>query len=127
MHPSLPQEELLQFCKKNGIVVTAYSPLGNPGYGGQPAMMDHPAVSIWKLMITSLYSQWLLQVLKAAEKYNVNPGQVLLNWGLNRGYTVIPKSVTPERIDSNLVQFKMDDEDVDTIRNIGLEHPFRLL
>jgi hypothetical protein len=29
MHPLNPQEELLEFCKKEGIVITAYSPLGN--------------------------------------------------------------------------------------------------
>ncbi|KAI8145466.1 NADP-dependent oxidoreductase domain-containing protein [Fennellomyces sp. T-0311] len=108
IHPSLPQEEMVAFCKKNGIILTAYSPLGNPGYGGKLSMVDHPAV------------------LKAAEKYNATPVQVLLNWGLSRGYTVIPKSITPERIEANTIQFKIDDEDIEAITNIGLENPHRV-
>ncbi|KAI8145454.1 NADP-dependent oxidoreductase domain-containing protein [Fennellomyces sp. T-0311] len=108
IHPSLPQEEMLAFCKKNGIVLTAFSPLGNPGHRGKPVMLEHPAV------------------LKAAEKYNATPVQVLLNWAVSRGYVVIPKSVTPERIDANLVQFKVDDEDIEAITRIGREHPVRV-
>jgi L-glyceraldehyde reductase len=28
-HPLLPQDDLLGYCKKQGIHLTAYSPLGN--------------------------------------------------------------------------------------------------
>ncbi|KAI9488666.1 NADP-dependent oxidoreductase domain-containing protein [Zychaea mexicana] len=108
IHPSLPQEELLAWCKEHNIVLTAYSPLGNPGHRGQPAMMDHPAV------------------LSAAKKYNVSPVQVLLNWGVSRGYTVIPKSVTPERIKANLARIEMDKDDIEAIASIGREHPHRI-
>lgn len=107
IHPSLPQEELLEFCKKNNILLTAYSPLGNPGLKGALKVMDTPAVQ------------------EVAKKYNKTPVQVMLNWGINRGYCVIPKSVTPSRIKDNLVCFKMDDEDIKKISAVGAEHPLR--
>jgi len=36
LHPSLPQFELVEWCKQHGIHVTAYSSLGQPG--GRPAI-----------------------------------------------------------------------------------------
>ncbi|KAG2228289.1 hypothetical protein INT45_011081 [Circinella minor] len=108
IHPSLPQEELVTYAKKHNIILTAYSPLGNPGHRGKPAMLDHPAV------------------LNAAKKYDTTPVQILLNWGISRGYSVIPKSVTPERIKANLTVIKLEEEDVDTITNIGRENPIRV-
>lgn len=44
LHPGLHQNELLEFCKKNNIHVTAYSPLGNNVYG-QDRIVDDAAVS----------------------------------------------------------------------------------
>jgi diketogulonate reductase-like aldo/keto reductase len=58
-------------------------------------------------------------------KYNKTPVQVLLNWGVNRGYSVIPKSVTPSRIKDNLAYFKMDEKDVQAITELGLKTPLR--
>ena len=64
--------------------------------------------------------------MNAAKKYDTTPVQILLNWGLSRGYSVIPKSVTPERIKANLTVIKLEEEDVDTITNIGRENPIRV-
>lgn len=44
IHPLLPQEELLEFCNKHGIALTAYCPLSNPGKGKDSAI-NHPTVS----------------------------------------------------------------------------------
>ncbi|KAI7849953.1 NADP-dependent oxidoreductase domain-containing protein [Circinella umbellata] len=112
IHPSLPQEEMVNWAKKHNVALTAFSPLGNPGFSwyaatGHSKTLEEPAV------------------LKAAEKYNKTPVQILINWGVARGYCVIPKSVTPERIKANIEYFKMDDEDVEEITKIGREHPVR--
>ena len=62
----------------------------------------------------------------AAKKYNTTPVQILLNWGISRGYSVIPKSVTPERIKANLTVITLEQEDIDAITNIGKENPIRV-
>jgi diketogulonate reductase-like aldo/keto reductase len=41
VHPYLPQDELIQFCKAHGIVVEAYSPLGS---GRKPYLMQDETV-----------------------------------------------------------------------------------
>jgi glycerol 2-dehydrogenase (NADP+) len=57
-HPLLPQDEILEFCKQNGIHVTAYSPLGSTG---SPLFQDE-------------------DVQKIAKKHSVGQGTVLLSW-----------------------------------------------
>ncbi|KAF2276060.1 Aldo/keto reductase [Westerdykella ornata] len=83
LHPNCPSPKLLQYCKEKGIHCTAYSCLGSTD---SPLAKD--------------------QTLKAlAEKKGWSAAQVLLLWGLQRGTSVIPKSVTPERIEAN---FELD-------------------
>ncbi len=89
-HPYLNQEELVEFCKSEHILVTAYKPLGSGKQvtkemqdEGKPALVDHPTV------------------LQIAEDNEMDPAQVLLAWQLSRGISVIPKSSRPERIKSN--------------------------
>ncbi|KAI8877332.1 Aldo/keto reductase [Backusella circina FSU 941] len=102
IHPNCPQEELRAYCKSKGITLIAYSPLGNPGYRG--ATID-------------AFNDPL--ILKIAKKYNTTPVQILLNWGVNRGYAVIPKSTTPSRIEANLTYIKMQDKCVEAISELG--------
>lgn len=82
---------MVKWCKEHNIVLTAYSPIANPGRRGEPAMLQHPAVSFRSQMTPSrncfTNTKMLLKVLEAAKKYNKTPVQVLLNWGIARGYT----------------------------------------
>jgi diketogulonate reductase-like aldo/keto reductase len=57
-HPSLPQDDIVEFCKSKGIHITAYSPLGSTG----SPLMSNPTV------------------LAIAEKHSVEPGTVLLSY-----------------------------------------------
>lgn len=57
-HPSLPQQEIVDFCKSKGIHITAYSPLGSTG---SPLFTAKPIVEV-------------------AEKRGVSPATVLLSW-----------------------------------------------
>ncbi|KAH0422577.1 d-galacturonic acid reductase [Colletotrichum camelliae] len=93
-HPSLPQQEIVDFCKDKGIHIMAYSPLGSTG---GPLMSAAPVVKI-------------------AEKRGVSASTVLLSYHVARGSTVIAKSVTPARIKANLEIVKLDDEDMKELR-----------
>lgn len=48
-----------------------------------------------------------------------------LAWGVSQGHTVLPKSKTPSRIQSNLEgDFKLDQEDMDKIAKIDKKARF---
>lgn len=68
-HPLLPQDDVVALCKKEGIVVTAYSPLGSTG---GPLLTEE-------------------KVSKVAEKHGVSVGTVLLNY---HGTWPIPSPLT---------------------------------
>jgi len=101
LHPYLPQKELVNFCRSNGLVVTAFSPLGSP---------DRPPV-----MVEINDPELLLDpvVNEIAKKHNKNAGQVLIRYHVQNGNVVIPKSAKPERIRSNLeiFDFNLDEHD----------------
>ncbi|AMD21993.1 HFR138Wp [Eremothecium sinecaudum] len=94
--PYLPQEEVIEFCKSKNILIEAYSPLGSTG----APVAKEP------------------EVIELAEKYGVTPAQVLINYAVNRGLVVLPKSVTNERIDANLKSFKIESVDVEKLNSI---------
>ena len=52
-------------------------------------------------------------IVEMAKKHNCSTAQLILAWGLQRGYAVIPKSVNKERIIENIGAFnvRLDDED----------------
>jgi len=82
IHPYLQQSELINFCKSQDILLEAYSPLGN-NQSGEPMTLDDE------------------QVHAVAKSLNMDRGQVLVSWGVQRGWVVLPKSVTEKRIQSN--------------------------
>jgi 2,5-diketo-D-gluconate reductase A len=81
LHPKLTQEQLREFNTAHAIVTEAWSPLGSGRELGDPVIG------------------------KIAEELGRTPAQVIIRWHLQLGNIVIPKSVTPERIVSNLDVF----------------------
>ncbi|MBT8147785.1 MAG: aldo/keto reductase [Gammaproteobacteria bacterium] len=90
MHPLLSQSKLKQFCDRNGILLTAYSPLGSRDRLPMMKSKNEP----------DLLSLDTVESIAAARQ--ITAAQVLLAWAVNRGTAVIPKSVNPQRLQSNL-------------------------
>ncbi|KAK6177955.1 hypothetical protein SNE40_012810 [Patella caerulea] len=111
VHPYYTNNELLDYCKQANIVVTAYAPLG----GGTPdsASPIKPANLLVDKTIQDI-----------AAKYNKTAAQVILRWGVDRGYTLVPKSVTPARIQQNIeiFDFSLNEADVETISSLDKSH-----
>ncbi|CAM9742784.1 unnamed protein product [Chrysoparadoxa australica] len=60
-------------------------------------------------------------IVNLAKKHGKSPAQVIIRWHLQNGVTVLPKSVTPSRIDENLnvFDFELPAEDMAAIDGLG--------
>ncbi|MEU8529489.1 MULTISPECIES: aldo/keto reductase [Streptomyces] len=94
LHPQLQQRASREAHAAHGIATEAWSPLGQ-GRG----LLEVPAV------------------VAIAQKHGRTPAQVVLRWHLQTGNVVIPKSVTPSRIQENIdvFDFELDAEDLAAI------------
>ncbi|MFG3546165.1 aldo/keto reductase [Streptomyces sp. NPDC047725] len=94
LHPHLQQHAAREYHAEQGIATEAWSPLGS-GKG----ILEIPAI------------------VAIAQKHNRTPAQVVLRWHLQSGNVVIPKSVTPSRIQENIAvfDFALDTEDLAAI------------
>jgi diketogulonate reductase-like aldo/keto reductase len=79
-HPYLPQWDLFDYCKKNGIVLQAFAALG---HNSVPSLLQDPVITA---------------IAKRVEK---TPAQVLLAWAIQRGTALLTTSTTPSRIQEN--------------------------
>jgi 2,5-diketo-D-gluconate reductase A len=84
LHPRLQQRELRRVHADLGIVTEAWSPLA------QGEVLDDPTITA------------------VAEAHDRTPGQVVIRWHIQLGNVVIPKSVTPERIEQNFRVFDFE-------------------
>ncbi|XP_067657242.1 aldo-keto reductase family 1 member B1-like isoform X2 [Haliotis asinina] len=111
MSPYLGQEDLLQFCLKNGISTTGYASFGAPG-------QDY----ITKDAPKTLEDPTIVQI---GRKYNKSSAQVILRWGIQRGFAVVPKSTNPSRLAQNMdiFGFKLSEEDVKAM--LALDRGYR--
>lgn len=97
LHPYNPQLKLVEFCKSKGIKMQAYSPLGSTG---SPMLKDET-------------------ILEIASKHNASAASVLIGYHVAKGHVVLPKSVTPERIEANLKAAALDAADVEKLDSLA--------
>uniref|UniRef100_A0A1B6BXR5 NADP-dependent oxidoreductase domain-containing protein n=1 Tax=Clastoptera arizonana TaxID=38151 RepID=A0A1B6BXR5_9HEMI len=97
------KKELHKFCKKAGVTITAYFPLGSPGLERYIKDMGRSADDIRSL--NPLEDPMVENIAHAHKK---TPAQILLRHLLQLGVAVIPKSVTPSRIESNFDVFDFE-------------------
>lgn len=114
MHPFLPQNKLVAYCKSKGINMTAYSPLGSGDRSASIKKSDEP----------SLFENQI--ILKLAEKHQVSAAQILIAFSIHRDIVVIPKSVNKERIKQNLAsaEIHLKEEDMEALSQIDLKYRF---
>ena len=91
MNPYLQQPELFDFCRKENICITAFSPLGKGNTARQKGL--------------NLFEDPVLKSIAEAHRCPVS--QVILKWAVQKGIVVIPKSVTPARIRENFDALKI--------------------
>lgn len=96
-HPLCYPAELIEYCKAFGIQVQAYAPLARGAY------FDNDVMFV------------------LGTKYARTPAQIGLRWAIQKGISVIPKSINPERIRSNgnIFDFNIEDEDMAIIDTLN--------
>jgi 2,5-diketo-D-gluconate reductase A len=102
LHPYFQQRGLRREHEQLGILTEAWSPLA------QGKVLDDPVI------------------VAIAEAHGKTPGQVVIRWHLQLGNVVIPKSVTPARIEENLdvFDFELSAAEMESIE--GLDRGMRI-
>jgi aldehyde reductase len=96
-HPYLPETELLEFCKKNGIVFLAFAPLG---HGMRPGPLEDS-------VITAI-----------AARVGKTPAQVLLAWAVQRGTALLTTPKNAARAKENFDISPLPEDALDAINRI---------
>jgi alcohol dehydrogenase (NADP+) len=115
LHPYLQQPALLDYCRKHDILMTAYSPLGSPDrsdemkQANEPSLLDEPAIQ------------------DIAKDHDAHPAQVLIAWAVARETAVIPKSINPDHIRSNLESAELELTDTELERIESLDRHYRYI
>ncbi len=99
-HVHLQNHRLQALMAERGVVLEAYAPLKS----------DH---------VKEILENNTLKKIGAA--HNKTPAQVCIRWLIQRGVVVLPKSVTPARIEENfnVFDFELTDEEMGQIRKLN--------
>lgn len=94
LHISNTPLELVEYCKRNGIAVEAYSPIAHGVILNQP------------------------EIKAMADSYGVTVPQLCIRYTLQLGAISLPKTANPEHLKSNAqVDFEISEQDMETLKN----------
>jgi diketogulonate reductase-like aldo/keto reductase len=116
VHPYFRNQEMIDYCAKEGIHVTAYSSLGTPSSAGHLVKKSAPNPAYDPV------------VRELAKKYERIPQEIIIRWGVQHGTSVLVKSGTPKHIKTNIrntTNFAL--EDADYKKMTAIKHQLRLL
>lgn len=101
LHPLFQQNELQVYNRENKIVTQPWSPLGN----GNADLLNNSDLKT------------------IADNYGKTVAQVILRWHLQEGFCVIPKSVTPSRIEENfnVFDFELSEDEMNVVRSLNTD------
>ena len=108
-HPYLYQKKLVEFCRRENIILFGYNPLVKGCYSADTADEQHRNLLGEKLIID------------LSKKYNKTVGQIVLNWSVSREVIPIPMTSNPHRMIENLksIDFTMNKEDLEKIDKLN--------
>lgn len=114
LHPFLQQKKLLDFANANDIVLTGYCPLGSA---------DRPANRITHGEPKLFENKTILDI---AHDKGITSAQVMLAWAVNRGTSVIPKSVNPQRLKENIeaADMGLSSSEMEKINNLDQHYRY---
>lgn len=101
LNPFITQSEIVKYCRDNGIVLEAYTPLAKGSRFGDERLKA----------VVGKYS-------------GRSAAEVMIKWGLQEGFVSLPKSVTQSRIAGNLrgaEGWALEEEDMEVLRSLD-EH-----
>ena len=109
-HPYLFQKNLVDFCRKENIILFEYNPLVKGCYCADITPEEKDRNLLGEKLIIDL-----------SKKYNKSVGQIVLNWCISREVIPIPMTSNPHRMKENLgsIEFIMDKKDLDVIDSLN--------
>ena len=114
LHPYLYQKKLVDFCRKENIIIFGYNPLVKGCYCAETAEENMRNLLGEKLIID------------LSKKYNKTVGQIVLNWSVSREVIPIPMTSNLHRMKENLgsTDFLMDKDDLKKIDKLNRNQRF---
>ena len=102
LHPFFAQYDAIENMKKYGCLPQAWGPLAE----GKHGIFTHPVLT------------------EIGKKHGKTAAQIALKWNVQRGVSILPKSVHKERIEQNfdIWNFTISDEDMKKIDTLDLKH-----